>query len=144
MYRINTITIEVPPLRERHGDIPRLADFFLAHYNEKYKKSIRKFGKETLNELEKYSWPGNVRELQHAIEKAVILSEKNVVLPGDLDLNHGSIQLSRPETSNLQENERLLISRILEKNNRNISLTSRELGINRSTLYEKMKKYDLR
>ncbi len=144
MYRINTITVEVPPLRDRHGDIPLLADFFLLHFREKYGKPVHSISNVALKELESYTWPGNVRELMHMIEKAVILSDGGELTPGDFDLHSGSHHAPFGQTYNLDENEKWLIARALEKFRGNISQVSRELGINRSTLYEKMKKYGLR
>lgn len=144
MYRINTITVEVPPLRERHGDIPLLAEFFLRHFSEKYMKPIHGISKEALSELAGYSWPGNVRELQHMIEKAVILSDGAELHPGDFDLHAGTHHAPYHQTFNLDENEKWLIAKALEKCRGNITRVAKELGINRSTLYEKMKKYGLR
>lgn len=144
MYRINTITVEVPPLRDRQGDLPLLADFFLRHFRDKYKKTIHAISRNALNELEGYSWPGNVRELQHMIEKAVILADGTELTPGDFDLQSGAHHAPYNQTFNLDENEKWLISKALQKYNGNISQVAKELGINRSTLYEKMKKYGLR
>ena len=143
LYRINTIRIDIPPLRERPEDIPEFAEFFLEQYKDKYQKHDLRFTNSSLEKLKKYNWPGNIRELQHAVEKAVILSEKETI-NSDL-LIHGKKTAKRPgsETFNLEENEKNIIQQALDKCRGNISLTADKLGINRSTLYAKMKKYEI-
>jgi DNA-binding NtrC family response regulator len=144
LYRINTIHIDLPPLRERLEDIPFLAQHFLSNFRAKYKKSNLTIKKSTLERMQKHPWPGNIRELEHTIEKAVIMATGEVITPDDL-------MFERPEATgeilkesyNLLENEKILIEKALKSFGGNLSKTARELGINRSTLYDKMKKYEL-
>lgn len=143
LYRVNTIHIEMPPLRERKADILELANFFLQKQAAKYNKINLTFNHQTISKLENYAWPGNVRELQHAIEKAVILCDVNELLPSDFYMKEQNISASRIENMSLEEAERLLISNSLKKNNANLSAVASELGITRPTLYSKIKKYGL-
>jgi len=143
LYRVNTIHIEVPPLRERKADIQELADFLLQKYAVKYRKKELTFSKQTISKLEDYAWPGNVRELQHAIEKAVILCEGNELLPSDFYMKEQNTAPSKIENMSLEDAERLLISNSIKKNNANLSAVATELGITRPTLYSKIKKYGL-
>lgn len=143
LYRVNTIHIEMPPLRERKADILELANFFLQKQAAKYNKFNLTFNHQTISKLENYTWPGNVRELQHAIEKAVILCDVNELLPSDFYMKEQNISASRIENMSLEEAERLLISNSLKKNNANLSAVASELGITRPTLYSKIKKYGL-
>ena len=143
LYRINTIHLEVPPLRERREDIPQLADFFLRRLARKYGKSDLKLGEKALCKLESYAWPGNVRELEHAIEKAVILSDNQ-------ELQHNDFYMRTPdetsfvvESFTLEEMEKILIEKALRKYDNNISAVAAELGISRPTLYSKIRKYEL-
>lgn len=143
-YRINTIELRVPPLRERIEDIPLLASFFLEKYAKKYHNYTMSISKEALKKLQGYSWPGNVRELQHAIEKAVILSDKSQIEAQDFLLNKGSLTEDiTTEGLTLQDMERKMIEQSLRSNEGNISAVASELGITRPTLYSKMKKYQL-
>lgn len=143
MYRINTMQIEIPPLRKRVEDIPALALFFLDQYRKKYNKNKLKLSQSALKELDKHNWPGNVRELKHVIEKAVILTDSNFIGPDNLLSQASTNHASKPMVYNLSENEKELIRSAMEKFQGNISLTAKELGINRSTLYDKIKKYEL-
>ena len=140
-YRINTIVIEIPPLRQRTEDIPSLADYYLHHFAEKYNKPVDEIRQDALEKLLSYPWPGNIRELQHTIEKAVILSESETLTALDIGMNESPGSAFSPANLNLIENEKMLIRKALEKNKGNVSLTARELGINRSTIYEKLRKY---
>jgi DNA-binding NtrC family response regulator len=143
LYRINTIQIDLPPLRERVEDIPVLADHFLKKFTGKYHKEISGISRTGLEKLKKHNWFGNIRELEHSIEKAVILSERVVLEPGDFQFYSRTAGRELVESYNLAENEKRLIQRALRKYSGNISSTAKELGINRSTLYEKIKKYGL-
>ena len=147
LYRINTIEIELPPLRERLEDIPLLAQHFLNHYNQKYKRPIGALSPALLKRMQKYRWPGNVRELQHALERAVILSNGPVLDPEDFFFNQRAMQTADSslvlEDLRLAEAEERLIRKALEKHNGNISQAAQELGITRSSLYRRMEKYDL-
>jgi DNA-binding NtrC family response regulator len=142
LYRINTIRIEVPPLRERVEDIEYLAGFFLKTFEKKYHKNTLKISPQAISKLNKYSWPGNVRELQHTIEKAVILSDSGTLKPEDFVLK----SLSRSSNSNgltIEEMEKQMIETALNKHNGNLTAVANQLGITRQTLYNKIKRYDL-
>jgi two-component system response regulator HydG len=141
LYRINTVEITIPPLRQRPEDIPLLARHFLDIYTAKYRKE-KNIGTETLKYIQKYSWPGNVRELQHAIERAVIMSEHSELAPRDF-LFSSRKETDRKEIINLDEMEKNAITAAIRKYQGNMSKVSRELGIGRTTLYRKMSKYGL-
>jgi DNA-binding NtrC family response regulator len=143
LYRINTIQIEVPPLRERGEDILTLADFFMKKYSSKYNKGNLKINSLAQKKLMQYSWPGNIRELQHTIEKVVILSDSFVLKPDDFYLNHTIIfPKSESPLLRLDEMEKQLIQQALEKYRGNLSAAAEHLGITRQTLYNKLKKTD--
>jgi DNA-binding NtrC family response regulator len=145
LYRIKTIEIKLPPLRERNGDIKLLADYFLNVYGKKYRKPGLKLSAETLEKLEKYSWPGNVRELQHAIERAVIMAENKMLKPHDFFFNEKPRKSSsKNELYNLEELEQITIAKALEKHNGNISNAARDLGLTRAALYRRIEKYDIK
>lgn len=143
LYRINTIQIELPPLRDRKEDIPELASFFVEKYAGKYNKKGLIINQQALVKLQGYHWPGNVRELQHAIEKAVILSDNHQLTANDFSFQ--SDEYSRVEAfgGTLEDMERQLIASAIEKQKGNLSAVSSQLGITRQTLYNKIKKYDL-
>ena len=146
LYRINTVEIVLPPLRERTEDIPLLARHFLTLFARKYKKSPMRLASNTTKKLSAYTWPGNVRELQHAIERAVILSESPVLQPEDFFLTHAEPLASKPtmiESYNLEEVEKHTIKQSLKKHNGNISKAARELGLTRAALYRRLEKYGL-
>ena len=144
LYRINTILIEVPPLRERQEDIAALADFFLNKFAKKYDKPHLTISKKAIEKLENYAWPGNVRELEHAIEKAVILSDNDTLQPNDFYTRSAGGDTSLPAGAmSLDEMEKKMIGKALKKYENNISAVADELGITRPTLYNKMKKYGL-
>lgn len=141
LYRINTIQVEIPPLRERVEDIPLLANFFLGIYSAKYNNPGLKFDHEVMEQMKRYAWPGNVRELQHAVEKAVILSE------GDTLTQHNFIfpdntRVDSPVRT-LEEMERQMIESTIREHEGNVSAAADQLGITRQTLYNKIKKYRL-
>ncbi|MFO7940833.1 MAG: sigma-54 dependent transcriptional regulator [Bacteroidales bacterium] len=142
-YRMNTVTIELPPLRARKEDIPQLIDFFLGEFAHKYNKSKPKVPAAVLQKFLHHPWPGNIRELRHTLEKAIILNEGNL-LTSDV-LNNRSTQslTQKVSTLNLEENEKVLIQHALAETGGKISKAAKTLGINRSTLYAKLKKYDL-
>lgn len=142
LYRINTIQIEIPPLRERKEDIVTLAYFFIGKYSVKYKKDCKRLQDRTIDLMMKYPWPGNIRELQHTIEKAVILCDRDCLSPADLYLNQ-SYQLQTDETMTLEQMEKQMIVKELKKQSQSLSFTAKNLGISRTTLYKKMKKYGL-
>jgi transcriptional regulator with PAS, ATPase and Fis domain len=140
LYRINTIQIELPPLRDRGNDIFILAEFFLKKYAYKYNKPNLKINQQAHEKLLKYSWPGNIRELQHTIEKAVILSETSVIKSDDLYLKHAGSISSNSSFTTLEEMEKQMIQQALEKNNGNFTAAADQLGITRQTLYNRFKK----
>jgi len=140
LYRINTIQVELPPLRDRGNDIFTLAEFFLKKYTNKYNKPNLKINQQAHDKLLRYSWPGNIRELQHTIEKAVILSESNIIKPEDLYLRTGSPVNFNSSVSTLEEMEKKMIQLALEKNNGNFTAAADQLGITRQTLYNRIKR----
>lgn len=140
LYRINTIQIEVPPLRERGNDVLVLADFFLQKYSSKYNKPNLRINQQAQDKLLKYQWPGNIRELQHTIEKAVILCDGNVLKAEDFLMRPiHSGKVSETELT-LEEMEKRMINMAIEKNNGNLSAAADQLGVTRQTLYNKIKK----
>ena len=144
LYRINTVEIRIPPLRDRTGDISLLTRYFLKFYSRKYNKTKLRIPPSILTRLEKYHWPGNVRELQHAVERAVILSEGEVLEFGDLLTNLSSHSQRQDEYSlNLQEMEKKYILMAISKNRGNITRAASDLGIARTALYRRMDKYGL-
>lgn len=142
LYRINTITIEVPPLRDRVDDIAVLARFFLKSFSERYNREGLKISLQALEKLANHDWPGNVRELQHAIEKAVIMSEGDTLRPSDFSFTHSAGRPLRTEMT-LEEMEKRMIADSLRKHGNNISMVADRLGITRQTLYNKIAKYNL-
>lgn len=144
LYRINTIRIELPPLRERENDVILLAEFYLDKYSKKYDKSRLKISDKAKRKLLKHNWPGNVRELQHSIEKAVILSDNSILKEDSFSLNQNTTTKNN-NLGNLtiEEMEKEMIINSIEMEKGNMSIVSRKLGITRQTLYNKLKKYDL-
>jgi two-component system response regulator HydG len=145
LYRINTVEVRLPPLRERETDIPLLVEHFLSGYCRKYGKPLKKAGPAALRKLESYDWPGNVRELQHAIERAVIMCDAPILQPDDFFFSAPETgeKNSLPEDLSLEHMERLLIGRIVKKHGGNVSKAARELGISRAALYRRMEKHGL-
>jgi DNA-binding NtrC family response regulator len=146
LYRINTVEIQVPPLRDRIEDLPLLADHFLNIYSKKYKISLKRLNAITIKRLEKHAWPGNIRELQHAVERAVILSESTILQPSDFFLSPADEERSTDLVTgnmNLEETEKMLIRKVIDKHGGNISKASKELGLTRASLYRRIEKYGL-
>jgi DNA-binding NtrC family response regulator len=148
LYRINTIEIEIPPLRERIEDIPLLANHFLKHYASRYGKNVTKISDAAMTRMNKHPWPGNIRELQHALERAVILSNSSVLQPEDFNFSattakDGVDQQINLDQFNLEEVEKLLIRKVLKKYNGNITQAAAELGLTRSSLYRRLEKHGL-
>ena len=141
LYRINTIHLEIPPLRERGDDILLFIDTFLRRFASKYQRPDIRMHEQTIEKLRSYHWPGNIRELQHAIEKAVILCEGNVIRPKDILVK----QSWKPQTAsvvpNLEEVERQAIETAILQNNGNLTAAAEQLGISRQTLYNKLKRF---
>ena len=152
IYRINTVEIMLPPLRERGEDVVLLARHFAAHYAQKNHKPVPEFEPATLRKLQQYPWPGNIRELQHAVERAIILAESPVLRPHDFSFASfetgaaaapSAFRLPEDESLPLSEVERNTIIRVIEKNKGNISRAAKELGITRSALYRRLDKHDI-
>jgi len=143
LYRVNTIHLEVPALRERPEDIPELAEFFLLKYSAKYDKKGLTLSKNAIHKLKEYVWPGNVRELQHAMEKAVILCDGTELQADDFYLRKQEKKSQKLANMSLEDAEKMLIENSIAKNNGNMSAVATELGITRPTLYSKIKKYEL-
>jgi DNA-binding NtrC family response regulator len=143
-FRINTIQIEVPPLRDRDEDVIDMAMHFLLGFSQKYGKPTLRFTSSALDAMRTYDWPGNVRELKHTIEKAVILSESDILDVELLNLQQKENDLPDPSGDlTLEDYEKEIISRVLLKHRGNISHTAEELNIGRQTLYRKIRKYGL-
>lgn len=143
LYRINTIHIEIPPLRERREDIVAIAGYFLKIYCNKYRKTEMLITEAGLQKLASYPWPGNVRELQHTIEKTVILSDKKELTPDDFFFKPVMPGLGDIFDGTIEEMEQKMIVKMLQKTGSNLSAAAEQLGITRQTLYNKMKKYNL-
>lgn len=144
LYRINTIEIHIPPLRDRGNDIILLAEYFLDRYARKYKKEMRGLTREAKNKLLKYSWPGNVRELQHTMERAVILGDGSLLKPDNFLFHNTSKQIKEEEEFlNLEVLERQAIEKAMRLSEGNISRAAEYLGITRFALYRKLEKLGL-
>jgi len=146
LYRINTVEVKVPPLKERLEDLPPLIDHFLKIYCKKYNMPLKRISSSTLKRLEKHNWPGNIRELQHSVERAIIMSESQVLEPNDFFISqledNSSSDLSAT-TLNLEETEKILIRKVIDKHGGNISKAAKELGLTRASLYRRIEKYGL-
>jgi DNA-binding NtrC family response regulator len=143
LYRLNTVEIRMPSLRERSDDIPALCDHFLRIYGKKYKRPGMKIEKSILAKLKKYAWPGNIRELQHAIERAVILNEDKTIHSADLLIGSGTPIPRTDQPLSMSEMEKQFIRQSLELNNGNVTDTARALGLTRTALYRRMKRHGL-
>ncbi|MBU1010426.1 MAG: sigma-54 dependent transcriptional regulator [Bacteroidetes bacterium] len=146
LYRINTVEIKIPALRERSEDIEALAEHFIEKYCKKYKLPKKRLNASTLKRLMMHHWPGNIRELQHAVERAVIMSEGSVLEPHDFFLSDASepkVVENVTTNLNLEETEKMLIRKVVDKYGGNISRAAKELGLTRASLYRRMEKYDL-
>lgn len=141
LYRINTVEITIPPLRERTDDIPLLLDHFCSIYKRKYNKSLG-IDSEVIQTLKNYNWPGNVREFQHAVERAVILCENDNITNLDFQFP-GQHSISTENLTKLHDVERKAIAEAIRKNKGNLSKAAKELGLGRTTLYRKIEKYGL-
>ncbi len=144
LYRINTIQVEIPPLRQRGNDIILLGNYFLDKYTRKYDKPPIRLNSEAQEKIMSHNWPGNVRELEHTMEKAVILSDGRVLKAEDFYFRNNQTQNLISDNLNLEDMESRMIRMALEKNPGNISSAAEELGITRQTLYNKMKKLGIR
>jgi len=145
LYRINTVEVKVPSLKDRLDDLPPLIEHFLKIYCKKYNLPLKRVSSSTLRRLEKHNWPGNIRELQHSVERAVIMSEAQVLEPGDFFLSQmeSNKQENTGTSMNLEETEKILIRKVVDKHGGNISKAAKELGLTRASLYRRIEKYDL-
>lgn len=143
LYRINTVEINLPPLRDRDGDIELLANHFLEAYAQKYEKPSLTIHNNTLGKLEEYDWPGNVRELQHAVERAVIMSDGKSIQPEDLLVKPSQKKKVNNDSLKVEDLEKQAILQAIEKYKGNLTRAAGELGMGRSTLYRKMERYNM-
>ncbi|MCZ4693645.1 sigma-54-dependent Fis family transcriptional regulator [Ancylomarina euxinus] len=143
LYRMNTIQIELPPLRDRKTDIPELARYFTKLYADKYNKKGVSISSSAINKLQNYAWPGNIRELQHAIEKAVILSKNHEIGSNDFIFKINEFTKVEAYGGTLEDMEKKLIVAAIEKQIGNLSAVASQLGITRQTLYNKIKRYGI-
>ena len=143
LYRINTIHIDLPPLRQRREDILPLSRKFLERYAAKYQKPIEGFDAAAERELAEHAWPGNIRELQHAVEKAVILCDGGPITPAALLLRPAAAPAPESEDTTLEQMERTMIAQAMVRHGGNLSAVAQQLGITRQTLYNKIKRYGL-
>ena len=142
-YRLNVISFQMPPLRKHREDIPLLTEHFLRRFSQETNKAIDTASREAIDEMMLYDWPGNVRELENAIERAVVVGKGRKVMAADLPIFNPDNSSPLPDKS-IKEVEKTHIARILDENNWNIARTAKILGINRSTLYAKIKAYEIR
>ncbi|MBL4642750.1 MAG: sigma-54-dependent Fis family transcriptional regulator [Flavobacteriaceae bacterium] len=143
LFRINTIELNLPPLRDRIGDIELLANHFLVKLNHKYRKNLNGFSKQAINGLKNYHWPGNIREIEHIVERAVIVTDNTQIQLEDLHFSIKKLKASFVKNLNLDETEKLLIEQALQKHQGNVSRAAKELGINRTALYRRLEKHQL-
>ena len=145
LFRINTIEIKLPPLRDRREDILPLAQYFLTRHSSRYGKPRGGFTEEAALLLRGYDWPGNVRELDHAVERAVLLARQDTLEAGDFALAPRVARgpASHPAGMNLEELEREAIRQALSRHDGNVSLAAKALGLSRSALYRRLQRYGL-
>ena len=144
LFRLNTVEIRIPPLRERREDIPILAAHLLAQHARRYRKDLAQFGEDALRALTSYPWPGNVRELDHAVERGVLMARGDSVQAADLSLMIGSREgAARLEEMSLEDVERFLMEKALERHDGNAALAARALGLSRSGFYRRLQKHAL-
>ncbi|MEM1135856.1 MAG: sigma-54 dependent transcriptional regulator [Bacteroidota bacterium] len=145
LYRINTVEIQLPPLRERNEDLAPLSAHFIGNYCKKYRKPQKRLASSTLRKFEKYHWPGNIRELQHAIERAVIMSDEDLLQPSDflfLVEKNDAEEIDFSEYD-LDTVEKMMIQKAISKNAGNISKAAKSLGLTRASLYRRLEKHGL-
>ena len=143
LFRLNTIEIHLPALRERREDLPLLANYFLRQFSQRYRKRLTGFESAAMQTLLEYAWPGNVRELEHAVERAVLMAEGDLVRSSDLGLRVGREGAGRIEEMSLEEVECLLVKKAMARHEGNVSAAADALGLTRSALYRRLKKYGL-
>jgi len=143
LFRLNTIEIHLPALRERREDIPLLAQHFLKAYGQRYRKPVQRFDPAAMQKMLEHFWPGNVRELDHSVERAVLMAQTECIRPSDLGLSDKRESTSSIEEMSLEEVESLLIRKTLTRYSGNISHAAEALGLSRSALYRRIQKYGL-
>ena len=143
LFRINTVEIRVPPLRQRREDIPALAAHFLKQHADRYRKPVPQFAPDAMQALIGHSWPGNVRELDHAVERAVLMAAGGTIGAGDLMLRPPAQRAGRLEEMSLEEVESFLIQKTLARFGGNVSRAAEALGLSRSALYRRLERYGL-
>jgi DNA-binding NtrC family response regulator len=143
LFRLNTIEIRIPPLRDRMEDIPALAQHFLRQHAQRYRKDIRSFDPSAMMLLRRHPWPGNIRELDHSVERAVLMAQESVLRPEDLGLRPAKEGNSRLEEMSLEDVEGFLIRKALERYDGNVSRAAKALGLSRSALYRRLQRHNL-
>jgi len=145
LYRMNTVEIHLPALRDRREDIPLLVDHFLAMFAKKYPKGITGVSAPALKKLQNYQWPGNIRELRHTLERAIILAESTMLQPSDFLFPESEKEVEGIvfDNYNLEDVEKTVIRKALKKYEGNVSHAAKELGLTRTSLYRRMEKYGL-
>lgn len=144
LYRINTVEIKLPALRERTEDIPLLVEHFKSIYSKKYQKPDVEIDEDIIIKLTSYQWPGNIRELQHSVERAIILADSNSIDSLDSFINHSSVNIqSTPDVVTLDDMEKAFIQKTLNENDGNVTQSARQLGLTRTAMYRRMNKYGL-
>jgi DNA-binding NtrC family response regulator len=144
LYRLNTVEIRLPPLRDRQSDIPLLAMHFLRRHSARYRKTLTGFEEPAIQILKSHQWPGNVRELDHAVERAALMAQSDLVSASDLDLHSDRKAASRLEELSLEEVERFLIKKALGRYEGNVSQAAEALGLSRGALYRRMQRFNIR
>jgi DNA-binding NtrC family response regulator len=143
LFRLNTVEIHLPALRERRDDIPTLAMHFLSQYASRYRRQVKGIDPTALHSLLQYSWPGNVRELEHTMERAVLMARTDQIQAGDLGLSSQKAQHQNLEELSLEAVESILIRKALQRFQGNVSQAAEALGLSRGALYRRMEKYGL-
>ncbi len=143
LFRLNTIEIRIPSLRDRAEDVPALAQHFLRQHAQRYRKDIRSFDPSAMMLLRRHPWPGNIRELDHSVERAVLMAQESVLRPEDLGLRAVKEGNSRLEEMSLEEVEAFLIRKALERYDGNVSRAAKALGLSRSALYRRLQRHNL-
>ncbi len=143
LYRLNTVEIPIPPLRQRSEDIPLLAMHFLRLHVKRYRKPIGRFDDAAIDELKAYSWPGNVREMDHTIERAVLMAKNDCIQTSDLGLRKESTQSQSIDDMSLEDVEKYLVQKAMARHQGNVSQAAKTLGLSRTALYRRLEKYDI-